>query len=123
MKLPRAFARPYYILDDEHRPIEVTIEQWAQWMNGAYNDRSRWIGYTGIGEEIRISTVFLGIDHRFFAKGPPILFETMVFGGPLDQEQVRYVSWDDAEVGHKAMVRRVRAALAKVKNDQVQGGT
>lgn len=43
--------------------------------------------------------------------GPPILFETMVFGGPLNEEQVRYVTWDEAERGHAEMVARVRAAI------------
>jgi hypothetical protein len=33
---------------------------------------------------IGISTVFLGLDHRHFGDGPPLLFETMVFGGSRD---------------------------------------
>ena len=31
-----------------------------------------------------ISTVFLGIDHNFNLEGPPLLFETMIFGGIKD---------------------------------------
>ena len=27
-------------------------------------------------------TVFLGLDHDFLDRGDPILWETMVFGGP-----------------------------------------
>ena len=26
-----------------------------------------------------VSTIFLGMDHRFWADGPPLLFETMAF--------------------------------------------
>ena len=51
--------------------------------------------------------VFLGLDHSF-GSGPPLLFETMVFGGPLDEEMDRYTTWDEAEAGHKAMVKRVQ---------------
>ena len=32
----------------------------------------------------RVSTVWLGLDHRF-DEGPPLIFETMIFGGPHDQ--------------------------------------
>jgi hypothetical protein len=35
----------------------------------------------------------------------------MVFGGPLDQEQIRYCTWDEAEKGHREMVERVSAAV------------
>ena len=54
-----------------------------------------------------VSTVFLGLDHRYGNEGPPLVFETMVFGGPLDQECERYSTWEEAETGHKAMVGRV----------------
>jgi hypothetical protein len=55
--------------------------------------------------------VFLGIDHNFFGDGPPILFETMVFGGPMDQDQRRYSTWDEAEFGHAAIVALAQIAL------------
>ncbi len=60
-------------------------------------------------EPVYISTVFLAIDHSF-GDGPPLLFETMVFGGELDQSQERYSTWDEAEAGHKAWVERVKQA-------------
>ena len=39
------------------------------------------IGDTTIGN-VRVSTIFLGLDHNVFGDRPPELFETMVFGGP-----------------------------------------
>jgi hypothetical protein len=36
----------------------------------------------------------------------------MVFGGPLDHEQDRYSTWDEAIRGHEAMLERVKLALA-----------
>jgi len=62
----------------------------------------------GDRKPVRVSTVFLGLNHGF--GGKPLWFETMVFGGKLDQEQDRYETWDEAVAGHEAMVKRVRAA-------------
>lgn len=64
---------------------------------------------THIGH-VEVSTVFLGVDYRM-GNGPTQLFETMVFNGPLDREQARYSTWDEAEAGHRAMVERVNAAM------------
>lgn len=96
----------HYILDTDNHTVEVDLLTWARWLE----DANRHVGYTQITSEIEVSTVFLGLDHRFFGEGPPILFETMVFGGPLDQETRRYSSYDDAETGHRMMVAKARAA-------------
>lgn len=61
-----------------------------------------------------VSTVFLAINHSHTLTGPPVLFETMVFGGPLGGEQDRYHTWDEAVAGHAAMLARVRAAVIEV---------
>lgn len=60
--------------------------------------------------DVRVSTVFVGIDvmaavmHR-----RPRVYETMVFGGVFDREQIRYTSRRDALRGHFRMRRRVLA--------------
>ena len=59
---------------------------------------------------IEVSTVFLFLDHGYFGDGPPVLWETMVFGGPVDQHQWRYTSRGDAEAGHAEAVAWVRTA-------------
>lgn len=52
------------------------------------DDNYRRVAYTEINEEVAISTVWLGIDRNCFSPGsPPLIFETMVFGGPLHQAQ------------------------------------
>jgi len=60
-----------------------------------------------MGLGMRISTVFLGLDHNYGISGDPLLFETMVFGGPHDQDQERYSTWEEAETGHVKMVQSV----------------
>lgn len=49
---------------------------------------------------VRVSTVFLGLDHNWSGDGPPLLFETIIFGGPQDQQCWRYSTWDQAMKGH-----------------------
>lgn len=50
--------------------------------------------------------MFLGIDHAFMG-GPPILWETMIFGGVFDGWQRRYASKLDALEGHASTMRLV----------------
>ena len=67
-----------------------------------------------------MSTVFLGLDHNF-GGGTPILWETLVFGGPLDGEMSRYETRLQAMQGHEAMVARVRDHN-KEESGEDQGG-
>jgi hypothetical protein len=72
---------------------------WARW----FEDFDRHVRQTVQGD-ITVSTVFLGLDHQF-GDGPPLLFETMVFGGAHNGAQERYSTWEEAEKGHADMVR------------------
>jgi hypothetical protein len=95
-----------YVLDADNRPVPCgDLQAWSEWFENISN---RLVGYTEVTTDCYVSTVFLGMNHRFMSNGPPILFETMIFGGPLDSETWRYVSWDDAEAGHAAAVRKAR---------------
>ncbi|MEJ6847522.1 hypothetical protein V3589_15040 [Sinorhizobium fredii] len=114
-----------YILDDNRQPVpEENLLAWARW----YEEADRHVAET-FTELFWVSTVFLGIDHNFWDRGPPILFETMVFEnkphlmeifGKLreihskhDGECWRYATWDDAEAGHNAVVKRILAEEGK----------
>lgn len=108
-----------YILDEEHRPVPLAdndIVSWGRWMQK--NDRH--VGYTELaGGIVNVSTVFLGIDHNHFGKGPPIYHG--VWSEPWDGGmQWRYSSWDDAEAGHRATVKKVAALLAKTKVPEIK---
>lgn len=65
------------------------------------------------GDYIRVSTVFLGMDHAW--TGPPCIFETMVFSNysKLDSEQERYATWEQAVAGHKALLRRAHRSMTR----------
>lgn len=60
----------------------------------------------------RISTVWLALDHNH-GDGPPLLFETMVFGEGswTDQDCQRYSTELEARIGHSEMVALVAARV------------
>jgi hypothetical protein len=57
---------------------------------------------------VRVTTQFTGLDD--IGMDPPRLWETGVFGSPLDGARERYTSHGDAVAGHHAMCQRIRAA-------------
>lgn len=91
-----------YILDGKRAVPCDDIFQWAQW----FETTDRIVKQVSVNGA-KVSTVFLGLDHNFSRSGPPLVFETMVFGGPMDQEQQRYSTWEEAEAGHDEMVARM----------------
>lgn len=128
----------HVILDTDGRtPVRVSFNRWLQWMlehveSPALGEKSiREVGLDEVGES-EVSTcfiyhdlnpIFYGRDLSVADAPPPLCFETMVFGGALDQEQERYYTWEEAEAGHQQMLERVRIAEA-VDNQvaQILGG-
>lgn len=97
-------TRPmYYTLDENHNPVPSDVRTTNAFARNRTVNRTDVRGST-------VSTVFLVIDHSFSNTGPPILFETMVFGGPLDGEQERCATWAEAQAMHERMVARVLEA-------------
>ena len=59
---------------------------------------------------VRVSTVFLGLDHSH-GHGEPVLFETMVFGGKHDELMARYSTHTEALNGHREIVALVESSI------------
>lgn len=89
-----------YLLDDQKNVVPVPGNDMSTWACAFENFENRRVAETRTAG-VRVSTVFLGLDHRFYDNGPPLVFETMIFGGPYDQYQDRHSSWDDAVLGHR----------------------
>jgi len=81
--------------------------EWAAWFE---NTEKRRVAFDDLGSGVEVCTVFLGLDHSFTLGYPPVLWETLVFGGPLDGEMERYSSRQEAEAGHREMVDRAKKA-------------
>ena len=73
------------------------------------------VAYTKLAEGAYVSTVFLGLNHRWPSDGPgaPLVFETMVFGLTGDDEwQERCSTWEEAEALHLKGVAYAETVLA-----------
>ena len=98
--VPRMDGRPFYY-NLKHEPCSLRE------MGEMFEDSSsRNVAKTELEAGGMVSTIFLCIDHSFGLGGPPILYETMVFGGPGDGEQDRYTTREAALIGHDAMVEK-----------------
>ena len=86
-------------------PCEDLIE-WASWLQ----TNERHVGDDHIAG-VHVSTVFLGLDHRLGAEGPPLLFETMIFGGQHDQYCSRSTTWELALEEHAEALELVKSSL------------
>lgn len=93
-----------YILSG-HTPVPTSdLLEWGRWMQNANkhiaDDTQR---------GIRVITIFLGLDKATNLNhiGPPVLFETMVFGEENDEERWRYCTWEEAEAGHIKVCKAV----------------
>lgn len=110
----------HYILDEKGNPVATDLMTWATWFERSCKDfkLKRRVDLTIIGP-YKISTVFLGLDHNF-GKGPPVLWETMVFkktskGKKWKREDYGSIemnrcsgSREQAEAMHQKMVEKVR---------------
>lgn len=110
----------HYILEDGE-PVAVRVWsaagemdrdallRWAAWYEDPENRRVALThlailpGLPGLPGSVRVSTIFIGIDHSL-GLSEPLLFETMIFGGELDRQVERYTTLDDARAGHEHIV-------------------
>lgn len=95
----------WYVLRDRVAVPVASVDDWARDRESKVNRR---VAAEVVGD-VRVSTVFLGLDHGY-GDGPPLIFETMIFGGDHDGEQWRYSTWQEAEEGHAAAVVLVKQA-------------
>ena len=88
-----------YILNDAGEPEACDdMEVWGLFMS---TPGARQVADDTFGD-VRVSTIFLGIDHAF-GGGSPVLWETMIFGGN-EEYQERYTSRIAALQGHAKAV-------------------
>jgi hypothetical protein len=99
-----------YILDEDGNPKVASPIEWAVWWETA----DRHVAHTMI-LNVEVSTVFLGINCNYSGVGPPVLWETMIFGeldiNGFDQKQWRYSSKEAALKGHEEAVKQVSRVL------------
>ena len=90
-----------------HDPVQCANGRiWAEWYETAGESR---IVARDEFDGFVISTIFTGIDQEI-SKGPPLLFETMIFRDGRAGDMTRYATWGAAEAGHRAAVKTSRDA-------------
>lgn len=98
-----------YILDANDQPVRCDdVIVWGKWFETAERIVKKTVS---AADGWRVSTVFLGLDHSF-THGEPVLWETMIFGGPHDGFQDRYTSRQDAVAGHERAVELAQSVVA-----------
>ena len=88
-------AIKYYILKGKEVVPVADVLDWSAWFEKA----DRTVKKTKISDDVNVSTVFMGLDHSLNGD-PPLIFETMIFGGEDDGWQSRCSTWEQAETGH-----------------------
>jgi len=75
-----------YVLNKDNDPVLLEdLDLWAATFKDNRIVKQETVteleGLVSPFDSLWVSTVFLGLDHNFSSKGPPVVFETMVFGG------------------------------------------
>lgn len=102
------FGRPMHWIEVDGKPEPVEdVLAWARYFETA----DRHVGDTTI-DGVRISTVFLGVDYNFGPAGPPLLYETMAFGAPDNDDRMRrYATRAEAQAGHEEVCAEIQRLL------------
>lgn len=97
-----------YVLD-ENRNLKRShnLMDWARWFEDAGEQRRVACDFFW---DCDVSTVFLSTNHNFGDSGPPLLFETRVFGGSDEEDYDcwRWETWSAAEAGHVVVCKTLR---------------
>jgi hypothetical protein len=97
----------YFRLDDRGEPRpEADVEAWTRWFERA--DRS--IARTVVAPDVTVLTTFRGVDESREPNERPRLFDTRVFGGILDGEELHHVTRAEALLGHVTLAEWCRIA-------------
>lgn len=125
----------YKFIDGKVIP-EPNLFKWAEWFEEAHKKEKTLIKRTII-ENIRISSIFLGLDHDFARVArplpenyQPLIFETMIFDDnkkskieDLNNFQERYRTIEETIKRHNELVETVKKFLSWYKKTKKYGGT
>ena len=100
----------YILRDKQVFPFVGDHMEWAEWCFGENGEKNRRVA-EDVFNDVRVSTVFLGIDHGYMA-GELLLFETMVFGGDSDLACERCGTYEEALTAHQKACSFVSVSVA-----------
>ncbi|MDZ8108967.1 MAG: hypothetical protein RM338_25545 [Nostoc sp. DedQUE12a] len=95
----------YYILEGKNPVAIESFKDWNLWMASAsFRDTTVMLNEL---KDCLISTKFVGINLNPHPSGKPMIFETLVIGGPLDGKRNWYPTWNEAIQGHLKICSQV----------------
>jgi len=117
-------VRMYHLSDDGLITELHNVDVWSKWYDEFVKSGKHVIRHNNIRKyncDINVSTVFLGLNHNFNnTHEEPILFETMIFGGELNEEQWRWTTKEKAKAGHHLVVQMVLNHKHSINYDKPQ---
>jgi hypothetical protein len=90
--------RPTFYRLDGRRVEPIEAAEWLAWCEATNGGKEYLLGSGSA--ELSVDTIFLGID-RQLRDGPPLLFETIILGGPCDGQAWFSATYEDAERRHQ----------------------
>lgn len=100
------WSREHAGFDRQGRPINV-----GQWMTLHADLAYLHVRASAVCEDVHVSTVWTGFASGWDENRQPLIFETMVFGGPMDEYAWKWATEADAIIGHDAVVDAVRERI------------
>lgn len=121
-KRKRGWARPKWhrlgedppyprYFDRDGEPLKL-----MEWARLVEEDEYRRVAWDELPGGVRVSTVWVGINYEWHPDRPPLIFETMILGGPHDGRQWRYATLAAAAAGHGEAIRL--AASGKLEESE-----
>jgi hypothetical protein len=98
----------YYILRDNEVIEEPDYDVWAEWHASQYR-HVECVALTELAHA-KVSTHFLAVNMSLSPDEPPLLFETRVNGGWIEDTRERFATLDEARANHEAWVEKLRSA-------------
>ena len=97
----------YFVLDERGEPRrEMNQEAWTRWFERA----DRGVARTVLTPRVTVLTTFSGVDAAPDSE-TPLLFETRVFGGALDGEEIQCPTRADALAAHNELAEWCRVGV------------
>jgi hypothetical protein len=97
----------YYILCDDGVVEEPDFAKWVAWHANCY-EKLRCVARTSV-KFGAVVTVFLGMNMAGAGSERPLLLETRVMGGWLNDRSERHATLEEARAVHTAWVAQIRA--------------
>ena len=109
----------YDTLDQDGNPVPCPErDRFYEWLE-CYPDRIV-VQHDNLSpsRDLFVRTVFCGSDDNFNGRGLPLLWATVIFGGPHNGNEQRYSSREDALKGHQAaLMLALQSPKAKSENE------